>query len=71
MRTGNSLAHLLCQEQERRVAHGQDHMRKVSLTGNSLAHLLCQEQKRRVALSVFASFASCADKQDERELELV
>jgi len=46
--TGNSLAHLLCQEQKR-VAHGQDHTRKVSLTGNSLAHLLCQEQKRHVA----------------------
>jgi len=44
--SGNSLAYLLCQEQKRRVAHGQDQMRKVSLTGNSLAYLLCQEQKR-------------------------
>jgi len=43
MRTGNSLAYLLCQEQKAtadvRVVRTQ--MR----TGNSLAYLLCQEQK--------------------------
>jgi|KBSMisStaDraftv2_1062788.scaffolds.fasta_scaffold861513_1 hypothetical protein len=43
--TGNSLAHLLCQEQKSATADVRVvHPLKV-MTGNSLAHLLCQEQK--------------------------
>ena len=45
MRTGNSLAYLLCQEQKCATADVRVVRTQMHKTGNSLAYLLCQEQK--------------------------
>ena len=44
MRTGNSLAYLLCQEQNATADVRVVSRTRTRKTGNSLAYLLCQEQ---------------------------
>ena len=44
MRTGNSLAYLLCQEQNATADVRVVSRARTRKTGNSLAYLLCQEQ---------------------------
>jgi hypothetical protein len=45
--TGNSLAHLLCQEQKSATADVRVMHLLTVMTGNSLAHLLCKRTEIR------------------------